>query len=333
MVDEQQFAQARFRYRDAQGQDKSVPVHFNPVSLEYTITANARGEGGQATQVVGSHSAKLTLDLVFDTTDTGEDVRAKTHEVELMLKPAPGAGGRNPPPQVAPNVTFAWGTFQFEGVVDSFKATLDFFSANGVPLRAAVNLSLSNQNYRFDQQAGSRRADVSGGVVVPGGDPSSLALAGGDPLAARGIAAANGLESLRSTAAGSLALGAGGGGIGAAVAFSAGGGAGAGAGAGAAAGFSLGAGVGLSAGVGLGAQANPGDDLGAGALAGLQSRASLSVGIGGGSGEGRYFDPNRVLAAAAIPAVTAGTRFDVTGKALTQSGGSLKAAVAIRFDE
>src|SRR5687768_14285541 len=110
---------ARFTYSDASGQNKELPVDFNPASLEYTITANSQGEGGQTSQVVGSSSAKLNMELLFDTTDTGQDVRTKTHDVELMLKPAAGTGGENAPPQVAPSVVFEWGAIRFNGVVDS----------------------------------------------------------------------------------------------------------------------------------------------------------------------------------------------------------------------
>ena len=53
----------------------SVPVCFNPASLEYSITLNAQGAGGQTQQATSLASAKLTMELLFDSTDTGEDVR------------------------------------------------------------------------------------------------------------------------------------------------------------------------------------------------------------------------------------------------------------------
>src|SRR3954466_5896512 len=105
MIVEQKFEKAKFTYTAA-GQAKVVPVNFNPASLEYTITANSQGAGGQSTQVVGSSSAKLNMELFFDTTDTGDDVRKKTHEIEMMLKPSTGTGGAEAPPQVAPSVVF-----------------------------------------------------------------------------------------------------------------------------------------------------------------------------------------------------------------------------------
>jgi hypothetical protein len=336
MVIDQQFEKAKFTYRDAGGQQKGVAVNFNPATLEHSITAQTQGEGGQAAQVVGTASAKVTMELLFDTTDTGEDVRTRTHEFELMLKPAPGAGGDHAPPQVAPSVTFEWGAFHFTGVVDSFKQTIDFFSANGVPLRASLSLSLSQPDYQFDQQGSGRRAEVAGDLVVPGGDPSSLAAAGGDPSAARGIAAANGLESLRASAAGGISLG-GGVSIGAAAGFSAGAGAGAGAGFGGGAGAGLGAsaslGVGLSAGIGVsaGGAASAGVAASAGAFSGLHTEAAA------GAGAGKYFNPQKVFAEVSSPAVAPGAAFDVTGKAVAQAASGFKAEVGapgrILFDE
>jgi hypothetical protein len=321
MVIDQPFEKAKFTYTDAGGQAKEVPVHFNPATLEYTITANTQGEGGQAAQVVGAASAKLSLELIFDTTDTGEDVRKKTHEIELMLKPAPGTGGENAPPQVAPSVEFEWGAFSFTGVVDSFKQTMDFFSANGVPLRAVITLSLSQPNYQFDQQDAGRSANVAGGLVVSGGSPSSLAALGGDPLAARGIAAANGLESLRASVGGGISLGgAAGVSIGAAAAFSAGAGVGAG----------FGVAAGLGAGASLGGGASAGVAVSGGAFAGLHTAAASA-------GAGKHFNPQKVFAEVSTPAVAPGAAFDVTGKAIAQTASGFKAQVGsttkLRFDE
>lgn len=208
MIDDTSFQRAHFTYA-AQGRETTVEVNFNPASLEYSITTNSQDAGGNTAQVNGSHSAKLNMELMFDTTDTGDDVRTKTNAIELMLKPAPGEGGANAPRQAAPKVKFEWGAFSFSGVVDSFKQTMDFFSANGVPLRAAVSLSITNNQYQFDQKGSDqKKAGVSPLLELSGGDPSSLATAGGDPLAARAIASANGLESLRAAAGGAVVVGA-----------------------------------------------------------------------------------------------------------------------------
>ena len=46
-------------------------MHFNPASLQYTVSNKEEGQGAKKKQYVSETSAKLTMDLVFDTTDTG----------------------------------------------------------------------------------------------------------------------------------------------------------------------------------------------------------------------------------------------------------------------
>ena len=206
-----------------------------------------------------------------------------------------------------------------EGVVDSFKQTLEFFSRNGVPLRAVVGLSISQPKYKFDRLESKLNAGVDDTLDLPGGDPSSLAAAGGDPTAARLIASANGLESLRASAGASVSVG-GGVSIGAAAGFSAGAGAGAGFGVSAGAGVGVGVGAGVSLGGGVGAGA---------AFAGLQTGGALSAGAG------KNFAVARLMAGTSAPAVSAGAKFDVSGKASLAGGSSFKANVSggVQFDE
>ncbi|MFT3870690.1 MAG: hypothetical protein QM715_19745 [Nibricoccus sp.] len=313
---------AKFSYNSSAGA-QSFDVNFNPSSLDYTITANSQGDGGHAQQTTGSASAKLNMELIFDTTDTGDDVRSKTNKVELMLQTSPGTGD-NPPPQVLSEVTFEWGAFHFIGIVDSFKQTMDFFSPNGIPLRAVVTLSMAQNAYKFDQQGSGQTANVDQTLDVAGGSPSDLAAAAGDPTGARGIASANGLESLRAGVSGGISVG-GGVSIGAAASFSAGASANAGLGAGLGFGASAGAGVGLSTGAGISA----GVSASAGAFSELHTEAT-AVG-------GKYLDASRLLATASAPGVAPGALFDVTGKAIAQSSSTFKAEVGatsgLRFDD
>lgn len=342
MILSSDFKKAQFTYSSSAG-DQTVPVDFNPASLEYSITVAAQGEGGQAQQSASSSSAKLSLELIFDTTDTGDDVRSKTNKVELMLQTSPGEGD-NPPPQVLTEVTFEWGAFKFVGVVDSFKQTMDFFSANGVPLRAAITLSMSQPKYKFDQAGGDTKANTDQALVLPGGDPSQLATDAGDPTAARDIASANGLESLRASASASISVG-GSVSIGAAATFSAGAGVGIGAdlgvgvsagasiGLGGGAGISLGGGISAGAGAGfstsIGATSSAGISASAGAFSGLHTESSASG--------GKYFKTEKLLASASAPGISPNAQFDVTGRAIAQSTSSFKADVGggktLRFDE
>lgn len=341
MILSSDFKKAQFTYSSSAG-EQTVPVDFNPASLEYSITVSAQGEGGQAQQSASSSSAKLNLELIFDTTDTGDDVRSKTNKVELMLQTSPGEGD-NPPPQVLSEVTFEWGAFKFIGVVDSFKQTMDFFSANGVPLRATITLSMSQPKYKFDQAGGDTKANTDQALVLPGGDPSQLANDAGDPTAARDIALTNGLESLRASASASISVG-GSVSIGAAATFSAG----------ASANASIGADLGISAGAGIGIGAGAGISLGGGVSAGAgfstsigaTSSAGISASAGAFSGlhtestsasSGKYFKTEKLLATASAPGISPNAQFDVAGRAIAQSTSSFKADVGssktLRFDE
>jgi hypothetical protein len=327
-------AKGQFTYTAADGSKTTVPIDFNPAALDYSISINAQGEGGQTQQAAGAASAKLNLELTFDTTDSGDDVRGKTNKVELMLRPPERTGGPEGPPQAPPMVTFEWGAFSFTGIVDSFKQTMDFFSASGVPLRAVVALSMSQPNYQFDQAGGESGGAGNDALVVPGGNPSQLATDAGNPFAARVIASANGLESLRASAGVSLSIG-GGVTIGAAASFSAGASVGGGAGAGIGINLGIGGGVGSRGGAGFSASFGSGSSAGISASSGAFNglHASSSAGATAGSA----LAPQRLFTAASAPAVAPGGQFDVTGKAIAQSASTFKADVGgarrLRFDE
>ena len=84
-----------------------VAVHFNPASLQYTVsnTLKDEGKGAKKKQYVSQTTAKLSMDLVFDTTDTGEDVRVTTDRMARLLQPVAAGKDKNVPP----TVKFGWG--------------------------------------------------------------------------------------------------------------------------------------------------------------------------------------------------------------------------------
>lgn len=186
------------------GSRDTIPVHFNPESLQYVITNNLRntGSGNSSKQHVSESTGKLTMELIYDTTDTGEDVRLHTVKVAKFMEPA---GSEKTPPVVE----FEWGLYTFAGMVESYKENLDFFSADGVPMRATVNLTLSSQDQVFEGGSDERRANTGGSLngdnnvqtPTPGGDDgrgvTRVATQGGNPSAARDLAAQNGLENMR----------------------------------------------------------------------------------------------------------------------------------------
>ena len=328
-----------------------VAVHFNPASLQYTVsnTLKDQGSGSKKKQYVSQTTAKLTMDLVFDTTATGEDVRATTDKMAKLLKPH-GPSGK----QVPPLVEFGWGVYRFTGMVEQYKETLDFFGAGGIPLRAGVNLTLSQQEDVVFDSNKNPNATVDGDLAAepvtlptsagPSGGPAGVANSLGDPRAARAIASANGTASLRFSGGGQLAVGVGAGvSLSAAAAFSAGASAGFGAGISGGAGFGIsgGAGVGISAGAGVGvsAGASAGFGIGGGVSAGAGAGAGVSLG-GGASASADFSglragfstdvsmpDSGAALALTADAGSGGGVQFGLGGRAQSSGSASLSADV------
>ena len=287
---------AKFTVLEGTGANTSFTVQFNPASLEYSITSqlDERNGANAARQSVKKTSGKLTLALVFDTTDTGCDVREVTANVSGLLEP-----DKRGTKKYAPKVQFEWGTYSFKGVLEQYKETLDFFSADGVPLRATVNLTLAEQRVEFQSNRSPSPSidhDLPEPVSVDAGTaPADAASASGDPRAARSIASASGAASLRFGGGAGLSVG-GGVSLGAAASFSSGAG--------------VGVGVGMGGGLSIGATAGA-------AFAGLRvSTPGATVSVASARAG--------LLSA---PGVSGAASFGPGGRARVKAGGSLSADV------
>jgi hypothetical protein len=264
-----------------------VEVHFNPASMVYTIENSTKQQSAdpKRRQFAAQFSGKLTMDLQFDTTDTGEDVRQTTNKIAKFMQASAGSG-TNPSSgnaQAQPVVSFEWGSYEFKGTLESFKETIDFFSVEGVPMRAVVSIGLARQDQVFDEDANFSSSNVSGSLVSTGGDDSatSLSTMGGDPNAARQLGADNGLESLRFTAGVSLNVG---GGASAGIQLNAAASFSASASVSAGAGLSIGGGIGIGISAGASAGLSIGSGVSFGAGAGVASAATLQISAGAGGG-------------------------------------------------
>jgi Contractile injection system tube protein len=282
---------------------KPVPVHFNPASLVYSVENSVAQQSGgpKKVQYVAQFSGKLTMDLQFDSTDTGSDVRIATNKVALFMQatgtaqaaaqtaapPSSNGGAQSAPAKAPPVLQFQWGSYTFQGIMDSFKETIDFFSADGIALRALVSIGLSRQDQVFDDGQKFSGPTTAGSQISTSGNDSVLSVAtrGGDPSAARQLGTDNGLESLRFTGGASLQVNTGvqlnppAAFVTASASASAGAGVSAGASFGASAGISVGASAGAGSGLGatFGSSASAGVPATAGAFAGLQTgRATVS---------------------------------------------------------
>ena len=324
-----------------------IDVHFNPESLQYTVqnTLKEEGQGAKKKQHVSQTTAKLTMQLVFDTTDIGADVRTFTDGMAKLLQPYKDGSNKSPP-----LVEFGWGVYRFTGLVEQYKETIDFFAAGGVPLRSSVDITLASQDVVFDSNhnpSASVDGDLSNQEPTvhqqpaldqssgPGG-ASGLASALGDPRAARAIAALNGSASLRFGAGASLAVSGGvslqaaaafsvGASAGGAVGIGIGGGAGLGIGAGAGAGVGIGASAGIGAGVSSGAGFSAGAAVGASspAFAGLRAPVGSSLSVPNGQS---------LFSARANVGTGSNAQFAAGGRAQGQGGASLSADVGTKAD-
>ncbi len=140
---------------------------FNPAKLEITKQATwqwAEVKGKDLAEPEFQHgtAATLRIDLIFDTTDTGETVTEHTDRllrlatVDTNLPDADRSRAKARPPKV----TFHWGDFHsFEAVVSNLVLKFTFFSADGTPLRASANLTLKQAK---DEKAWARQNPTSG---------------------------------------------------------------------------------------------------------------------------------------------------------------------------
>lgn len=136
--------------------EKDCEVQFNPESLKVSFANQiSKPEGAPAkkgkppTQFVGQGTTKLSLQLWFDVTaliPPGQkeetDVRNLTKKVAYFITPKPGESAEK---KIPPIVRFSWGSFQFDGIMESMEESLEFFSSDGRPLRASVTIGLTQQ--------------------------------------------------------------------------------------------------------------------------------------------------------------------------------------------
>jgi hypothetical protein len=193
--------------------DATVTVQFNPETLKVTYSNTMEGgdqSGGAAIQYVSKSSTKMSVELWFDAAALADedDVRRLTKKVNHFITPIPQGEGMAPPA-----VRFTWGSFLFEGVMDSMDETLEYFSADGRPLRAKVSISITSQEIQFHEPP-----PPSSGGSVPGTAPQRQAQEGdslqgmvgrdrGRGAGAEGwqaVAAANGIENPRRLEPGSF---------------------------------------------------------------------------------------------------------------------------------
>jgi nucleoid-associated protein YgaU len=186
---------------------EAIECLFNP--KEYSISRQNQWQSQPVvgkdlppeTQFGGGTPQKLSLDLVFDDSETEDgDVRKMTDKLfdAMQVKDAQGGAKNTGRP---PTVHFRWGeTSTFKAVIEQLTVQYTLFHPNGTPVRAMAKLSLmqvekavpgkKKQNPTTRGLAGLRSH-----VVRDGDSLQSIAYAAyGDPTLWREIAADNGID-------------------------------------------------------------------------------------------------------------------------------------------
>ena len=225
MPDSQKLAKAELRELDAKFEKeinpaKNCQVQFNPDSLKVSFAnqvATPSGAGDQkgtpGVQFVGAGTTKLSLQLWFDVTapmpagqQAEQDVRKLTGKVAYFITPQPKGTQFLPPA-----VRFIWGSFQFDGIMESMEEALEFFSSDGRPLRASVSMNLTQQKiteFKFGKTTGPGAPTSAGtrplATAPAGSNLQQLADSQGKGSIWQAIAAANNIENPRMLAPGQL---------------------------------------------------------------------------------------------------------------------------------
>jgi hypothetical protein len=177
---------------------KELVCQFNPETMELKKSnlLNYRTDvGDDVPEVIysGGLSGTLRVDLLFDSTDSGDDVRDM---YQLLVKYALVDKGRlkSQPPQVV----VQWGDFiGFICIISDIRQEFTFFAPDGTPLRANVHVCFREafSNNKYGGQNPTSRSEARRTWIVEQGQRLDWIAYQeyGDTSAWRHIAEANGI--------------------------------------------------------------------------------------------------------------------------------------------
>ena len=130
---------------------EKIPCLFNPTELSFSranswAAPEMPGKGVPTLNYTGAQSGSMTLRLFFDTTDDGNPVTTYTDQLLGLMEVDSSLPGTNENTNNArpPWVQFNWGSMHsFKAVVSSASVSFTYFSSQGTPLRATVDLTLT----------------------------------------------------------------------------------------------------------------------------------------------------------------------------------------------
>ncbi len=137
-----------------------LEVLFNP--NEYTLDSSNQyswqtipGLSQPIAQFVSGEATTLTMDLFFDSYESGTDVRRHTGKVVGLLDVDKDL-------HAPPTCKFVWGSLQFKGIVEQVSQKYTMFLDSGIPARATLTVtfkavqSIKEQFKRIPRQSADR---------------------------------------------------------------------------------------------------------------------------------------------------------------------------------
>ncbi len=152
-------AKACIQPLDEKGGFKGDPIYvlFNPP--EYTIEKSNQfqstvipGLSSPITHFISGNAQALSMDLFFDTYETGEDVRKHTSKITGLLD-------IDSKFQAPPVCMFVWGELKFKSIIEKVSQKYTMFMDTGVPVRATLNVTFKEYKTLTEQLEETKKND------------------------------------------------------------------------------------------------------------------------------------------------------------------------------
>jgi LysM repeat protein len=142
-------------------------VQFNPkeLKLEDTASWKSSDEQGKPKPLLTyekGEAAVLSMDLIFDTTDSGGSVQGRIDALRAFLAATVTDSDEGGTSKRPPHINFHWASFSFEGVCEKISASVLMFKPDGTPMRAKVSVTLKERQV----ETGGAGSTASGSQVT-----------------------------------------------------------------------------------------------------------------------------------------------------------------------
>ena len=201
-----ELAKAEIRVVDGKKAGNTVACMFRP--KEYTITKRnswqmkeVKGKDVPQLEFSGGGASTLTMELFFDTYESGGDVRKEyTNEIWGLTAIDDSLTDKINKKGRPPIVQFKWGpVVSFKAVIENITQKFTMFKANGTPVRATLNVTFKEAEkpgkYPFQNPTTSSTPGYKVRIIKEGESLDWIAQEEyGDPALWRFIAETNNLE-------------------------------------------------------------------------------------------------------------------------------------------